>query len=66
MLCRCFCSKSGTVNSYDANIVRAQNSGAKDDNPRIPLTQKQKYVLKKNWKGIDREVIAAGVEMFLK
>ncbi|VDO39766.1 Uncharacterized protein BM_BM10027 [Brugia malayi] len=69
MLCRCFCSKSGTANSCDASvtpIVRAQNCGTKNDDPRIPLTQKQKYVLTKNWKGIDREVSAAGVEMFLK
>uniref|UniRef100_A0A0R3RM84 GLOBIN domain-containing protein n=1 Tax=Elaeophora elaphi TaxID=1147741 RepID=A0A0R3RM84_9BILA len=70
MLCPCFCSKSGTNNSYDAAVTpivrEQQNSALKDDDTRIPLTQKQKYVLTKNWKGIDREVSAAGVEMFLK
>uniref|UniRef100_A0A8R1TWY9 GLOBIN domain-containing protein n=1 Tax=Onchocerca volvulus TaxID=6282 RepID=A0A8R1TWY9_ONCVO len=69
MLCRCFCSKSASVNNCDipmTPIIKAQNSGTKEDDPRIPLTQKQKYLLTKNWKGIDREVCAAGVEMFLK
>ncbi|EJW83359.1 hypothetical protein WUBG_05730 [Wuchereria bancrofti] len=51
MLCRCFCSKSGTANSYDVPvtppIMKAQNCETKDDDPRIPLTQKQKYVLTK-------------------
>uniref|UniRef100_A0A915PTF1 Globin family profile domain-containing protein n=1 Tax=Setaria digitata TaxID=48799 RepID=A0A915PTF1_9BILA len=69
MLCSCFGVKSGAVSSYGVPMtptMKARNSEAKDCDPRIPLTQKQKYVLTKNWKGIDREVCAAGVEMFLK
>ncbi|KAL3984947.1 hypothetical protein ACH3XW_36595 [Acanthocheilonema viteae] len=69
MLCPCFSSKSDTPNSSGTRmtpVVKSQNFDLKDDvDPRIPLTQKQKYVLTKNWKGIDREVSAAGVEMFL-
>ncbi|CAG9530967.1 unnamed protein product [Cercopithifilaria johnstoni] len=68
MLCRCF--KFGAANSSNATVtpaVKAQNSNAKDNViSRIPLTEKQKFVLTKNWKGIDREVTEAGVEMFLK
>lgn len=70
MLCRCFCLKSQIGNSCDAPMVpdvKAQNSALKDIvEPRIPLTEKQKYVLTKNWKGIDREVTAAGTEMFVR
>ncbi|VDN06464.1 unnamed protein product [Thelazia callipaeda] len=33
---------------------------------RIPLTRKQKFVLIRNWKGIERDVTTAGIEMFLK
>ncbi|VDK81606.1 unnamed protein product [Litomosoides sigmodontis] len=70
MLCRCFCLKSQIGNSCDvpmAPIARAQNSVLKDTvEQRIPLTEKQKYVLIKNWKGIDREVTAAGTEMFIR
>ncbi|EFO18898.1 hypothetical protein LOAG_09598 [Loa loa] len=68
MICRCFCSKSETADSHDlpaTSIVKAQNF-EKDNDPRIQLTQKQIYVLTKNWKGIDRKVCEAGVEMFLK
>ncbi|KAM3717963.1 Neuroglobin [Dirofilaria immitis] len=69
MLCRCFRSKSTTSNSYGPPVIpitKVQNPGITEDDPRIPLTHKQKYVLTKNWKGIDREVSEAGVEMFLK
>ncbi|VDO30956.1 unnamed protein product [Onchocerca flexuosa] len=48
MLCRCFCSKSASVNNCDipmTPIIKAQNSGTKEDDPRIPLTQKQKYLM---------------------
>ncbi|VDK28343.1 unnamed protein product [Gongylonema pulchrum] len=67
MNCSCFGSKktSPTVSTEP----KKSTPPAKDDefnDSRIPLTRKQKFVLIKNWKGIEREVSAAGIEMFLK
>lgn len=47
--------------------------GPKDDlpappatDPRLPLTAKQKYTMLASWKGINREMEATGVCMFIK
>lgn len=47
--------------------------GGKDDlpappatDPRLPLTAKQKYTMVASWKGINREMEATGVNMFIK
>ena len=34
--------------------------------PRLPLTEMQIFKLKKSWKGIHREMIPTGVEMFIR
>ena len=33
--------------------------------PRLPLTTRQVFLLKKSWKGIKRSMQATGVEMFI-
>ncbi|VDN27300.1 unnamed protein product [Gongylonema pulchrum] len=67
---RCICCLKPSVEC--ANDVRitptkiVEGPITEEEDSRIPLTKKQKYVLTKNWKGIAREVSVAGVEMFLK
>ncbi|CAG9538432.1 unnamed protein product [Cercopithifilaria johnstoni] len=48
------------------NKSNAKKIDSEFNDPRIPLTRKQKFVLIKNWKGIERDVTTAGIEMFLK
>lgn len=67
MNCSCFGAKkaSATVCSEPEK----PSPPAKDDefnDTRIQLTRKQKFLLIKNWKGIEREVTTTGIEMFLK
>ena len=33
---------------------------------RLPLNARQVFKLKKSWKGVGRELISAGVEMFVR
>ena len=34
--------------------------------PRLPLNARQVFKLKKSWKGVGRDLIGAGVEMFVR
>ena len=34
--------------------------------PRLPLNARQVFKLKKSWKGVGRDLIDAGVEMFVR
>ena len=34
--------------------------------PRLPLNARQVFKLKKSWKGVGRDLISAGVEMFVR
>ena len=34
--------------------------------PRLPLNRRQLFLLQKSWKGISRNMEAAGVEVFMK
>ncbi len=42
------------------------DSSTMEDDPRIPLNARQKFVLIKNWKGISREATKTGANMFVK
>lgn len=67
---RCICCAKSSVDSARgvpiSSTKTVERPVVEKDDPRIPLTKKQKYLLTKNWKGIAREVSVAGVEMFLK
>ncbi|VDK69530.1 unnamed protein product [Anisakis simplex] len=66
--CLCFNSRRDSVDvvKKQADEQPSQNVNSDSDDPRIPLTMKQKFVLTKNWKGIAREVTEAGANMFVK
>ncbi|KHN82250.1 hypothetical protein Tcan_03535 [Toxocara canis] len=68
MRCSCFRARSDSADCPEKPIASQSNEGANSeyDDPRIPLTKKQKFVLTKNWKGISREVTEAGANMFVK
>uniref|UniRef100_A0AAF5PTY6 GLOBIN domain-containing protein n=1 Tax=Wuchereria bancrofti TaxID=6293 RepID=A0AAF5PTY6_WUCBA len=67
MKCLCFGRNEIPVNVSD-QYCKSNAKSANDEfnDSRIPLTRKQKFVLIKNWKGIERDVTTAGIEMFLK
>lgn len=65
---QCLCCKGQRKAEVTLGQDNLETSQQDDDfnDSRLPLTRKQKFVLTKNWKGIEREVSSAGVEMFLK
>lgn len=68
MRCLCFCPKSPSVGDEkesSSTLPEKVTASAKED-PRIPLSAKQKFLLTKNWKGISRQVCETGVQMFVK
>ncbi|VBB27497.1 unnamed protein product [Acanthocheilonema viteae] len=67
MNCSCLGRKRIPVNvsdQYHKSNIKSTSDELIDN--RIPLTRKQKFILIKNWKGIERDVTTAGIEMFLK
>lgn len=67
MMCSCLGRNKIPINVSDQYGKSSPNStGDEFNDSRIPLTRKQKFVLIKNWKGIERDVTTAGIEMFLK
>lgn len=65
----CSCLGRNKIPTNVTDQYNELNSKAIDDefnDARIPLTRRQKFVLIKNWKGIERDVTNAGTEMFLK
>lgn len=69
MRCLCFRARSDSADHPIASIAPAplkDSTSLEYDDPRIPLTKKQKFILTKNWKGIARDVTEAGANMFVK
>lgn len=68
MDCQCFGRSKDPEGESDQQhkSSNTESSNNEFNDPRIPLTRKQKFVLIKNWKGIERDVTNAGIEMFLK
>ncbi|MCP9262802.1 hypothetical protein DINM_005664 [Dirofilaria immitis] len=67
MKCLCLGRERIPVNVSDQYHKQSTKTTTDEfDDLRIPLTRKQKFVLIKNWKGIERDVTNAGIEMFLK
>ncbi|VDK84428.1 unnamed protein product [Litomosoides sigmodontis] len=65
--CSCLGRNKLPVNVTDqCNKSSGKPTDDEFNDSRIPLTRRQKFVLTKNWKGIERDVTNAGIEMFLK
>ena len=64
ILTSCVCDNKYTEND-DAKVEDEGLNHSKPVDPRLGLTEMQLFKLKKSWKGIHRDMISAGVEMFL-
>lgn len=65
MACICFRFKRNSTDETKIIPESDVNCNTFTDN-RIPLTERQKFLLIKNWKGTSREVTEAGANMFIK
>ncbi|KAL8614702.1 hypothetical protein ACOMHN_057372 [Nucella lapillus] len=68
--CQCQCHKVEGVGmapepvSHSPQGVKAESAFFKED-PRIPLTGRQIFLMKKSWRGISRNMMETGINMFL-
>lgn len=58
-------SKNGKGSTADVNHADAPGAPPAQD-PRIPLTARQKFQISKSWKAIARAMEQTGVSMFIK
>uniref|UniRef100_A0A0N5C039 GLOBIN domain-containing protein n=1 Tax=Strongyloides papillosus TaxID=174720 RepID=A0A0N5C039_STREA len=62
-------TKKSLPNGDDVKVGKGTNGNsnkAGDMNDRIPLTERQKFLLVKNWKGISRRARDAGTNLFVQ
>ncbi|KAL8585165.1 hypothetical protein ACOMHN_013180 [Nucella lapillus] len=48
------------------NDQQAGQEGVSKDDPRIPLSGRQIFLIKRSWKGISRNMNETGINMFLR
>jgi hypothetical protein len=64
--CQCDCHKNGVGGPHaDKAPLKMDPENFKED-PRIPLTGRQIFLIKRSWKGISRNMCETGINMFLR
>ncbi|XP_076442801.1 neuroglobin-like [Babylonia areolata] len=68
--CQCQCHKLEAVGGLPVQLqgnpplINAESTFIRED-PRIPLTGRQIFLIKRSWKGISRNMCETGINMFL-
>ena len=67
--CNCQCHKNGLgmpLEHLGPYLPAARDSLSLKADPRIPLTGRQIFLIKRSWKGISRNMCETGINMFLR